>query len=491
MQIDTLYDCIVIGAGVSGASIAFELSKFKGEFAVLEAQSDVCMGTSKANSAIVHAGYDAEPGSLMALYNVRGNHMMAELCERMGVEFEHIGSLVVATDESEVPHLEELLERGEKNGVANLRIIQKDELMRLEPHLIDDAYAALYAPSAGIVNPFELTVAFAELAAQNGVNFYFNQRVSKIEPSSFGYLITCQDGTTYMTRAICNAAGVYADIIHNMLAAADNQLHIHARKGEYYLLDTHAKNLVHHTIFSLPGPMGKGVLVSPTTAQNIIVGPTSHDVDDKDDVSTSASGLKEVREKAARIVKNVPLRENVVTFSGLRAHQDSHDFVIGEIAGAPGAFDCAAIESPGLTSAPAIAQDLSQAIAYYLKAEARPHDELHLVRDAMPKLEAMDPREWGPLWQQDPAYGHMICRCRSVSEAQIVRAIHECMLINAEVSVDAIKRRTHATMGRCQGGFCTPPIMDLIARETHRALTSVSKFGEGSEYVVALNKQVR
>ena len=492
-----MYDVIIIGAGVSGCSIARELTRYDCSVLVLEREEDVCCGTSKANSAIVHAGFDAQPGSLMAKLNVEGNRLMYEWAKELNFGVAPVGSLVVCVSEEDRPGLETLLERGRANGVPDLRIIERDELLSMEPNIADEAVAALWAPTGGIVDPFGLTVALAENAAANGAEFRFNAPVTGVDRADEGWSVTA-GRETFVARAVVNAAGVYADDIHNDFVAvrtgaantvastvAAEPLTIVPRKGEYYLLDTTAFEHVNHTIFMLPTAMGKGVLVSPTIHGNLIVGPTATDIDDKEATNTTPAGLAEVASKCSLTVKNVPLREVITTFSGLRAHQAAHDFVIGEVEGAPGLFDCAAIESPGLTSAPAIGQLVSGLVSESLGLASKPEGTFDPTRPGVVNLVTTSFEDWDKLCQDDPAYGNIICRCCRVSEAQIVDVIHR---VPQARSLDAIKRRTGVTMGRCQGGFCTPKIMEILERELGMAPEEITKRGPGSELVVGRNK---
>lgn len=348
-----MYDIIIIGAGVSGCACARELSRYDAKILVVEKEEDVCCGTSKANSAIVHAGYDAAHGSLMAKLNVEGSRRMPALAKELDFAYDRCGSLVVCLSDEDRPALQKLYENGIANGVEGLRIIERDELVGMEPNISDAAVAALWAPTGGIVCPFGLTFALAENAAKNGVQFRFDTKVTGLHPldgGGTGWAVETDHGTLE-TRCIVNAAGVYADTLHNMADAA-HPMTITARRGDYFLLDHTAGQHVRHTVFQLPGKYGKGVLVTPTVHGNLLVGPTAIDVDDKEATATTAAGLDEVREKSGLAVKDIPLRQTITSFAGLRAHEARHDFFIGEIA--PGFVDCAAIESPGLSSAPAI-----------------------------------------------------------------------------------------------------------------------------------------
>ena len=478
---DDKYDVVVIGAGVSGCAVARELARREARVCVVDREEDVCCGTSKANSAIVHAGFDAQPGSLMAKLNVEGNRLMYEWAGELNFAVMQVGSLVVCTDEEARPGLEALLERGRANGVRDLRIVEADELRAMEPNLSAEAAAALWAPTGGIVDPFGLTVALAENAAANGVEFLFEAPVTAVERDGDGWVVVA-GGERIRTRAVVNAAGVYADELHNMVADEADRMRIVARKGEYYLLDTTAGQHVAHTIFMLPTKMGKGVLVSPTVHGNLIVGPTATDVDDKEATDTTPEGLAEVAAKASLTVADVPLREVITSFAGLRAHRDEHDFAIGEVAGAPLFFDCAAIESPGLTSAPAIGVMVAGLVSERLGLASKPAGAFDPRRPGYANLMALSFEQWGELCEQDPAYGNIICRCCRVSEAQIADTMHR---VPAARSLDAVKRRTGATMGRCQGGFCTPKIMALLERELGMAPTQITKRGTGSEVLLA------
>ena len=476
-------DVLIIGAGVAGAACARELSKRKLSICVLEREEDVCCGTTKANSAIVHAGFDAATGSLMAKLNVRGNELMGPLCEDLGVDLKNIGSLVVCTSEEDNPGLQALLDRGVANGVKDLRIVRGEELRELEPNLADEVVAALWAPTASIVNPFQLNWALAENALANGAEFDFNTEVTGVVRDGDCWLVSTP-GEEYRARCVINAAGVYADSIHNMVS--DDKMEITPRRGQYFVLDTTAGRHVGHTVFQLPTKLGKGVLVTPTTAGNLLVGPTAEDIDEKEGTDTTAAGLQELLAKAPLSVKNIPFRETITSFSGLRAHRAEHDFAIGEVEGAPGFIDCAAIESPGLTSAPAIGEMVAEIVDGILHPEMR--DDFIATREGIPNVEWATDEQWAALIEKDPAYGRVICRCRKVTEAQIVSAIHHPL---GARSLDGIKRRTEACMGRCQAGFCTPKIMEILDRElSDLAFSDVTKAGPGSELIVGRDKEL-
>lgn len=360
-----MYDVLIIGAGVSGTATARELSRYKMKVCVLEKEEDVCCGTSKANSGIVHAGYDAAEGSLMAKLNVEGNRLMPELARELDFEFVPCGSMVVCCDEKRVQELEALCQRGVKNNVPGLEIItDKDRIHKMEPNISDNVAAVLYAPTAGVVCPFGLNIALAENAYTNGVEFRFNTEVIKINRSQQGWVLETNHGLIE-TKVVVNAAGVYADYFHNMVS--EKKIHITPRRGEYILLDKKAGKCVTSTIFALPDKLGKGVLVTRTAHGNLLLGPTAADIRDREDTSTTRAGLDEVIEKATLNVKDIPMRQVITSFSGLRAHADGHEFIIEEVEDAPGFIDCAGIESPGLTSCPAIGRMVANIVKNILK----------------------------------------------------------------------------------------------------------------------------
>ena len=468
------YDAVIIGAGVTGSAAARALSRRQGRFLVIERAQDVCEGTSKANSAIVHAGFDAEPGTWKAKMNVRGNELMTELAEELDIPFNRIGAFVVCLNEEDKPKLQELYERGLKNGVKGLSLLTGEEARSREPNLSDQVCAALFAETSGVVCPFELTLGLAESAAKNGVEFRFGTQAESLEKTEGGWLLHTGAGDIE-TKAVVNCAGVYADALHNQVC--EKKLHITARKGEYCLLDKTAGGHVKSTIFQLPGKYGKGVLVSPTVHGNLLVGPTAVDIEDKEDTATTAEGLRDLQEKSALGVKNVPLRQVITSFMGLRAHEDGDDFIIGETA--PGFFDCAGIESPGLTSAPAIGEAVAEMIAEKLSLPENPGFDP--IRKGAPRLKEMTPEQRAEKIKENPAYGNIICRCEEVSEGEIVDAIHG--ILGAR-TLDGVKRRTRAGMGRCQSGFCSPRVMELLCRELGMTLDEVRKNGPGSKLVL-------
>ena len=469
-------DVVIIGGGVVGSCIARELSRYELDVLLLEKEEDVCSGTSKANSAIAHAGFDAVPGTLKAIFNVEGNRMMAALSKELDFEFKMNGSVVLCFDENDRPALQALYDRGIANGVEGLEIVSGDKIRELEPNVSDEVVAALVAPTGGIVCPFGMTIAMAENAADNGVEFRFNTQVQKIEKIDGGYkLVTDQGEIT--TKYVVNAAGVYSDELHNMVS--EKKLHITPRKGDYLLMDREVGNYVSHTIFQLPGKYGKGILVTPTVHGNLLAGPTAVDVEDKECTATTAQELADVSMKANKSVKNVPFRQTITSFSGLRAHEDGDDFIIGECEDAEGFFDAAGIESPGLTSAPAIGVFLAKKVAE--KAGASEKKDFNGKRVGIPRVAQLSFEERAELIKKNPAYGTIICRCEGISEGEILDAIHRTL---GAKSMDGVKRRTRAGMGRCQAGFCTPRTVEILARELGIPVTEVCKNRPGSELIV-------
>lgn len=475
-----MYDVIVIGAGAVGSATARELSRYSGKFLVLEAEEDVCSGTTKANSAIVHAGYDAVPGSKKALYNVRGSEMMEDLSKELDFAYKRIGSLVICRKDQGRSVLEKLLEQGKKNGVRDLRIIERDEIVSMEPNIDDDVVCALYAPTAAIVCPFGMCIAFAENAADNGVEFAFNSGVKQIKKEDGHFVIETEKGV-FEAKAVVNAAGVYSDVLHNQVS--EKKLHITPRKGEYELFDRADGDFVHHTIFQLPSALGKGILVTPTVHGNLLLGPTAEDIENKEGTNTTAEGLSQVEKMAALSVKNIPYRDVITSFAGLRAHEDGGDFIIGECEDCEGFFDAAGIESPGLSSAPAIGADLAKMVAEKLSLPE--NTKFNGTRKGILDPKKLSIEERNELIKKNPAYGQIICRCESVTAGEIIDAITRTL---GARSLDGIKRRTRAGMGRCQAGFCTPRQMDLLEKYAHLTPEQVTKSGGDSVLVFGKTK---
>lgn len=479
-----MLDAVIIGAGVNGCAIARELSKKKLNIAVLEKSTDVCEGTSKANSGIAHAGFDARPGTLMARLNIRGSQMMEKLSKELDFPYKKNGALVLCFNEKDLDKLCELKERGIRNGVKNLEILDRQQVLMLEPNAGEQAVGALYAPDSAIVCPFGLTIALAENAAVNGVRFLFETKAEKIRKKENSYEILTNRGS-FETRTVINAAGVYSDEIHNMVCEKEDEFKIVPRKGEYILYDKKVGSLVEHTLFQLPTVLGKGVLVTPTVHGNLLTGPTAEDLEDKSEVSTSSEGLAAVLEKAALSIKQVPSRQVITSFAGLRAHGPKGDFIIGEVKGAPGFFDVAAMESPGLTCAVAVGEYVAEMVNAYLQPEE--NKDFIGVRKGIPNMALSSDEERARLIQKNSAYANVICRCEMVTEGEIIDAIRRPL---GATTTDGVKRRTRAGMGRCQAGFCLPKTIEILARELHRDVSEIVKAEKGSHYLLPEGKEL-
>lgn len=476
-----MYDVTIIGAGISGCSLAYELSKYNVNALLLEKENDVSVGTTKANSAIVHAGYDPEPGSKMAEYNVKGCAYTRELCEKLDVPYKNIGSLVVAFAEDEMKTVQELYDRGNENGVPGLEIWDAEKLSKEEPNLSKEAKGALYAPTAGVVSPWELAIALAEVAAKNGVEVKLNTEVTNIEKAEGGYKISTNQGEIE-TKYVVNCAGIFADQVNEYIN--EKKFTIVPNKGEYYLLDKSQGELVNHVIFQCPNEKGKGVLVSPTVHGNLIVGPNSIPTDTSD-LGTTSDGLEFVREAALKSVPNINYRESIRNFAGLRARTGVHDFFIYEDEVNKGFFNMAGMASPGLTSACAISRELVQTMGeagLELKENESFDEDRHVVR-----FKHMSHEERAELVKKNPLYGKIICRCETVTEGEIVDALHRPIV---PTSIDGIKRRCNAGMGRCQGGFCGPRVQEIIARELGIPQEEVVKDRVGMNIITGETKEV-
>ena len=455
-------DVIVIGAGVVGTSVARELSRYNLNVTVLEAGSDVAEGASKANSAIVHAGFDAKPGTNKAKFNVLGNRMFEDVCRELRVPFRRNGSLVLAFGAEEEKALAELKEKAAKNGVP-VEIIGQDELRKREPNVSPEATAALWAPTGGICCPYELTFRMAENAAANGVTFAFDAKVTQVKVRGEGeqWCVTCSDGRMFEARVVVNCAGIHSDELNNLVSKT--KYAIEARRGEYLMLDKDEDGTFSATMFQVPSKMGKGILVSPTVDGTVIVGPTAEDIPDKEDKATTYAGLEKVKEGARRTYPNLPLDKVITEFSGLRAHETTvGDFILGEAPDAPGFFNAVGVESPGLTSAPAIGVWLAERVAEKLGVSRK--NPMLVSKDVSwwPKTREMVPEALAELVERDPSFGRVICRCEGVTEGEIRAAIRA--RVGAR-TLDGVKRRTRSGMGRCQGGFCTPRLIEILGAE--------------------------
>lgn len=476
-----MHDIIVIGAGVIGGLIARELAKFNLDVLILEKDNDVANGTTAANSAIVHSGYDPKPGSKKAYFNVKAVPMFKKLCADLDVEFKRIGSLTVAQSKEELPLLEELNKRAIENGVE-VKILSKSEVMRLEPNLEDHIEGALFAPTAGIVNPFELTANAIENALDNGVKLALNAKVNAITKVD-DYFIVKTSEHEYKTKLIINAAGVYADNIINLVSKAE--FSITPRKGSYFVIDKLATPLVNSVVFPLPNQYSKGILAVPTTAGNFLIGPTSEEIMSKEDVGTDYESLQKIKDNANRLLKNIPFHKTIRTFSGLRATPSTGDFVIEHDPYVKGLINVAGIESPGLASAPAIAiyvvHDLvGSLIKLHRKLDFNPH-----IR---PRIRAskLEGKELKALVKENKDYATLVCNCEEITKAEIIDLLKRPIPVK---SVKAIKKRLRAGFGLCQGGFCTPKVIEIMA-EYYGVSVSDIAYDEKESYVVKEHEKV-
>jgi len=473
-------DIIIIGGGIIGCSIARELSRFSADILLLEKGNDVSVGTTKANSGIVHGGHDAYPNSKKAYYNVKGNAMFDQLSKELDFPFRRNGSMVLCFDEDLKCGLNDLLARGEQNGVKGLYIVDGDKAREMEPHLSKSVVAALVIPSGGIVSPYEMAIAYAENACTNGVEFRFLSEVTDLKKEDGIFTVTCADGYTEQAKVVVNAAGLFADEINNLIC--ERKYQVQPRKGDYMLMDKSVGYLADHTLFQQPTKMGKGILVTPTTHGNILVGPTATDKLDKDDVNTTVEELGEAFAKALVSVPTLNKRTIITQFSGLRAHIPENDFVVEE-SEVEGFYNCIGIESPGLSAAPAIAVEVAGWVAEKLALKA--NEKFVATRKAIPQFSHLSNIDRQKLIDQNPLYGNIVCRCEVVTEGEIVESIRRKP---GAVDLDGVKRRTRAGMGRCQAGFCTPRIMEIIARELNLPLEEVTKRGGASQVVFGRTK---
>ena len=472
-----MYDVILIGGGVVGCAVARYLSRFKAHVLLLEKTNDICNGQSKANTAIIHGGYDAKPGTLKAKFNVAGNAMFEALHSELDFPVQWNTSLVVSFTGDGHNTLERLLSQGRENGCrGELRIIDEQELRSREPHIGREAKEALLVGSGGICCPYEMTVALAENAAMNGVAFRRNTEVLGLEQlPGGGWLVKTAVGD-FSARAVVNCAGVYSDIFNNMVSG--RKVHIRPRRGEYYIVDKKHAGTFHASLFQLPTGMGKGILIAPTVDGTLLIGPTAEDIADKADTRTSAEGLKKALSIGSLTWNDIPTRDFITTFSGVRATGDTGDFVLGEVPDAENFFNCCAVESPGLTASPAIGKWLSEQIAEKLGlAENKAYTP---YRKGIPKFREMDAAARAKAIAANPDYAKIVCRCEEITEAEIREAIRRPV---GARDIDGIKRRTRAGMGRCQAGFCLPRTMELLCEELDIPMDAVTKNGGGSRYL--------
>ncbi len=476
-----MFDIAVIGGGVIGATILRELTKFSLKVIMLEKESDVSMGQSRANSGIVHAGYDAIPNTNKAKFNKLGNEMMQDYCYELGVKYVNNGSLVVAYDDEQMKTLYTLLERGKQNQIKDLSIIDKDQLFILEPSLSRNAIGALYAKRGGIVCPYELTIASVGNAMDNGAKLELDFEVDKIIKTQNGYLIQSASGKKVESKMIINCAGYGSQKIANLVG--DFSFKIGARRGEYILLDRESGDFVKRTIFATPTKNGKGILITPTVDGNILLGPTAEEIQENN-TNTTALGLAKIKTIASSMAEKVPFYNTITSFSGVRAFCDRNDFVIEESKVAKNFINVAGIESPGLTSAPGVAKYVVEELVSK-SFELNKNQNFNGVRKPDYFFNRLSIEEKNKIIKENPSYGNIVCRCEKITEGEIIRAVTE----NPKATtIDAVKRRTRAGMGRCQGGFCQPRVAEIIANVLGVDLKDVTKNGGKSNIIIGRTK---
>lgn len=467
-------DILIIGAGIIGCTVARELSRYTASISLLESESDVAEGATKANSGIVHAGFDAVPGTQKARYNVLGASMFPDLCAALSVPYRQNGALVIALNESDRNTIIRLKERGDMNGVHDLSILEHDDVLSLEPEINPDVVCALFIPSGAIVSPYELAFALADDAALNGVSFHFNTKVVNAVRRSDGLFSVSSETDTFSCRVLVNCAGASGAEIHNQLTS--DRLEMIHRRGQYFLLDRAEKQPFSRTVFQCPTVMGKGVLVTPTVHGNLLLGPTAEDIIDPADTATTTVGMTDILRKAVLTWPGLSVKSNITNFSGVRAHLSTDDFIIGPSNACQGLFEAIGIESPGLSSAPAVGRELSDMISSYMGLSRKVNTVQY--EPARKSFHDMTDTEKAEAVLSDPGYGQIICRCETVTEAEIRAAIRRPV---PALSVDAVKRRTRAGMGRCQGGFCMPRVASIISEEAGIPLENVTKNGGKSQ----------
>lgn len=479
-----MYDVAIIGAGIVGASVARELSRYNLKVCLIEKENDVSEGATKANSAIVHAGYDPETGTDMARLNVRGCHLTEVFAKELDVPYKKIGSLVVAFSEKEMATIEELYHRGNNNGVPNQRIIGREELLKMEPNIGDNAVGALHSPSAGIVGPWEFCIALTENAVVNGVELMLSTEVIDIkkEDGVFTIFTANPNVDPIKTKYIVNAAGIYSDVIMGMVG--EREFKIKPRKGQYFVLDKSQGPLANHVIFQCPTELGKGILVTPTVHGNLIVGPDAEDNVERDDTTTTKERMEFIKDEAAKSIKGINYRESIRNFAGLRAQSDHGDFIIEESKSVKGLINLAGIKSPGLSAAPAIAEDAAELLKKAGLTLEKKEDFNPTRRQT--HFMSLSPEEKAAKIKEDPKFGRIICRCENITEGEIVEAIKRPV---GGLSLDGIKRRVRPGMGRCQGGFCGPRVLEIISRELDVPLEDVMQDTNGSYILIGETKK--
>jgi len=468
-----MYDIIIIGGGIVGCATARALSQYQLKILLIERAADIAVGATKANSGILHAGYDCHPGTLKAELNVKGLSLYHNLAKELDIPYRINGSLVISTEKDGPQKLKDLYKRGQENGVKDMTLLSAEETLALEPNLNPAITGSLRAKTAGIISPYEAAIAFAENAAENGVDFLLETTVTNIQPcKDGGFTIHINGNNPLKAKLVINTAGVESATIHNHISETKET--ISPQRGQYYLLDNTQRGLVNHTIFQLPTNLGKGVLVVPTIDHNILLGPTAESPDTPTSTQTTPDGLQDVLEKTGLILKNVPIRDRITAFAGIRAKHESKDFILEE--SAPGFISAIGIDSPGLTAAPAIAEKIAALATARLQPATNPN--FKPIRIGIKRFRELPANTQADLIKENPAYGRVVCRCETITEAEIIDAIKRPV---GAKNLDALKRRTRAQMGRCQGGFCKIRLIEILSRELNIPETAVTADGKGTE----------
>ena len=477
-----MYDVVIVGAGISGCFIARDLSRYQLSVAVVEKANDVANGATMANSAIVHSGHDPKPGTLKAKLNVEGNRMYEDICKELHVDFQRVGAYVVASCEEQLPHLEELYNQAKERNVP-VEYVEREELFASEPNITKSAVRAISLPSTGIIYPWEVAIALMENAIENGVELFLNEEVKSIDKKDSSYVVHTST-KELEAKVVINCAGVYADEIYKMVS--DNVgFEITPRKGEYFVLDHTNKPLVNRVIYPLPSAKGKGVLVVPTTHGNILLGPNSDVINDKSAINNTKEALDYVKRELPNIVENIPMGQVIRNFAGLRPTGTTGDFIIEEAKDAKNFVNVAAIESPGLASAPAISKYVIDTIVSNL-IDLKEKDNFKSERAPYVDLKKLSIEERNELVKKDPRFARIVCRCEQITEGEIVAAIHRPC---GATTVKGVKKRIRPGMGRCQGGFCEPLVVDILSRELGKSKMEICLDSPESKLFVQKTKE--
>lgn len=477
-----MYDVAIIGAGVIGTFIARELSRYELKTIIIEKDNDISNSTTKANSGIIHSGYDARVGTNMGKFNSLSNPMFDKICDELDVPFKRIGSLVIAFSDDEMRRIKDLYDNGIALGIPNIEIIDGKKVKEMEPNLSYEVIGALYAPTAGIISPWELAIALAENAMDNGTELLLNSEVTDIRKANIGYKIYTVD-KEIEAKYVINCAGVYADKINNMIS--EQTLEIKPRRGQYYLLDKSAGSLVNSVIFQCPTQFGKGVLITPTVHGNLLVGPDSEEIEDKEGTETTLERMKFVKESALKACKKIPFNDVITSFSGLRAEGNTGDFIVEEARDLKGFINVAGIKSPGLSASPAIAEHVVEIIKGN-ERDLKEKSDFNPKRRDVIRFYELNNEDKKEIIKKNPRYGRIICRCENITEGEIVDIINR----NAgATTIDGVKRRARPGMGRCQGGFCGPRVMEILARELGKDISYIEKDKKNSYIITGKTKE--